>query len=94
MSSLRAILARAILPPMSWQQQPSNAFNVLDLDELRKRLRKMSDNDLIKFGKDCAFLCSPKQDFGKPPDKVWSVQLTEARAEWRRRHTNPSAGNG
>jgi hypothetical protein len=58
---------------MSWQQQPSNAFNVLDLDELRERLRKMSDNDLIKFGKDCAFLCSPKQNFGKPPDKVWSV---------------------
>jgi len=65
--------SRAILPRMSWQQQPSNAFNVLDLDELRERLRKMSDNDLIKFGKDCAFLCSPKQNFGKPPDKVWSV---------------------
>ena len=41
---------------------------------------------LIEYGKSCAFLCSPKQNFGKPPLEVWTVQLREARAEWRRRH--------
>jgi hypothetical protein len=68
--------------------------SALDVDALRIRLHKLLGNDLVKFGRDCAFLCSPKQNFGKPPDKVWSVQLTEARTEWRRRHPKPAASNG
>jgi hypothetical protein len=58
----------------------------VDIESLRARLQKMSDNDLVQFGKDCAFLCSPKQNFGKPPLEVWATQLKEARREWRRRH--------
>ena len=57
----------------------------IDLDAIRARLRKLSDIELIKYGKDCSFLCSPRQNFGKPPLEVWKAQLEEARAEWRRR---------
>jgi hypothetical protein len=58
----------------------------IDLDEIRAELYEMSDKELIERGKSLAFLCSPKQNFGKPPREVWAVQLKEARAEWRRRH--------
>jgi hypothetical protein len=63
----------------------------LDVGTIRARLRKISDSELIKYGKDCAFLCSPKQNFGKPPSPVWKTQLDEARAEWRRRHPTNQA---
>jgi len=57
-----------------------------DVERFRTELLKMSNQELVKCGKDLAFLCSPKQNFGKPPREVWAVQLKEARAEWRRRH--------
>lgn len=41
---------------------------------------------------DCAFLCSPRKNFEKPPLEVWAVQPKEARAEWRRRHPTDSEG--
>jgi len=58
----------------------------IDRDEIRSELCKMLDKELIERGKQLAFLCSPKQNFGTPPREVWAVQLKEARAEWRRRH--------
>jgi hypothetical protein len=63
----------------------------IDVDAIRARLRKLLDPELIEYGKSCVFLCSPKQNFGKPPLEVWTVQLREARAEWRRRHPVPFA---
>jgi hypothetical protein len=42
----------------------------VDLDELRARLRKMTDEELIRRGKAGRYMCSPQADFGKPP---WSV---------------------
>jgi hypothetical protein len=57
----------------------------IDLDELRARLRKMSDADLLAFGKAARNMCSPAANLGKPPRHVFVVQLQEARAEWRRR---------
>jgi hypothetical protein len=56
-----------------------------DLDRYRAKLREMSENKLIEEGKTLAFLCSPRQNFGKPPKEQWALQLIEARAEWRRR---------
>jgi hypothetical protein len=53
----------------------------IDLDELRTRLRKMTDEDLLRFGKAARFMCRDKS-----PREVFLVQLEEARAEWRRRH--------
>ena len=57
-----------------------------DFDAYRVKLASMSLEKLIEEGKTLAFLCSPKQNFGKPPKEQWTAQLKECRAEWRRRH--------
>ena len=62
-----------------------------DFDAYRDKLRAMSDKELRAEGKNLAFLCSPVQNFGKPPKPQWAKQLEEARAEWRRRHPKPGA---
>jgi hypothetical protein len=31
-------------------------------------------------------MCSAMANFGKPPRKVFVIQLEEVKAEWRRRH--------
>ena len=53
------------------------------LPKLRERLRQMSDEELIKFGKTVRALSAPQ--VGVTPDP-WKAQLQEARAEWRPRH--------
>ena len=55
----------------------------VQLQKLRERLRKMSDEELIKFGKDVRKLSEPRVSVTPDP---WKAQLEEARAEWRRRH--------
>ncbi len=55
-----------------------------DADEVRTRLRKMSDGQLLRFGKAAAFMCSPRANFNEPPREAFVIQLREARAEWRR----------
>ena len=52
-----------------------------ELEELRKRLRKMPDDELVRFGKAARFLCRDP----KCPE-VFKRQLGEAKTEWRRRH--------
>ena len=54
----------------------------IDLDELRERLRKMSDRELLRFGRAALDACKPHR--GNPPREL-SVQVEEARAEYRRR---------
>jgi hypothetical protein len=63
----------------------SVGFQPLQLEAVRARLRKMSDADLLRFGRAAASLCRPEQQFGHPPRQVFVDQLQEARAEWRRR---------
>ena len=58
----------------------------LDVDALRTRLRKMSDEELREFGKAARYMVSPTANMGKPPLPAFVLQLEEARAEWRRRH--------
>ena len=58
---------------------------VMDLNALRKRLARMSDAELRRFGQSARSLCSPGANFNKPPRDVFLIQLMEARAEWRRR---------
>ncbi len=53
------------------------------LQNLRERLRKMSDQDLIQFGKSVRQLCGNHVSSIRSP---FEVQLEEARAEWLRRH--------
>ena len=57
----------------------------LDVGALRTRLRKMSDEELRKFGEAGKYMVSPRANMGKPPLPAFVVQLEEARAEWRRR---------
>jgi len=49
--------------------------------DCKARLRKMSDDDLIRFGKASRSLCRHRDC----PD-TFKRQLQEASAEWRRRH--------
>jgi hypothetical protein len=57
----------------------------IDLAELRERLGKMNDAELLAFGKAARYMCSPAANLDKPPREPFLVQLEEARAEWRRR---------
>ena len=50
----------------------------IDLEQLQARLRKMSDEDLVRFGKAARFMGRDKE-----PRQVFVIQLEEARAEWR-----------
>ena len=63
-------------------------FNV---EELRQRLSKMSDEKLREFGEAARYMCSPRAMLGKPPLPVYTIQLEEALAEWRRRHPRSKA---
>jgi hypothetical protein len=60
-------------------------FQPLQLEEVRARRRKMSDADLLRFGRAAASLCRPEGQFGHAPRHVFVDQLQEARAEWQRR---------
>jgi hypothetical protein len=55
----------------------------VQLQKLRERLRLMSDEELVKFGKTVRGLSEPRVGFTPDP---WHAQLQEARAEWRHRH--------
>jgi hypothetical protein len=65
--------------------------DVVDLEELRARLRKMTDAELLRSGKDAKFMCSPGANFGKPPRECFLIALKEAQEEWRRRHPRNGA---
>ena len=52
-----------------------------ELEQLRNRSRKMSDAQLVRFGKAASNLC---RDPRCP--EVFKRQLEEAKTEWRRRH--------
>ena len=58
----------------------------VDLEGYRARLCKMTDEELIREGRAGRYLCSSTANFGKPPRKVFMVQLEEVKAEWSRRH--------
>src|ERR1700676_2454790 len=62
-----------------------------DLDELRVRLAKMSDVELLRFGNAAEYMCSLKANFNKPPGQPFVIQLEEARAEWHRRYPKTSS---
>ena len=52
-----------------------------ELEQLRTRLGKMTDAQLVSFGKAAGSLCRDP----KCPE-VFKRQLEEAKNEWRRRH--------
>jgi len=63
----------------------------LDVEQLKERLRRMSDDELVRFGEAACYMCSPKANLNKPALPIFALQLDEVRAEWRRRNSRPSA---
>jgi hypothetical protein len=57
----------------------------VELAQLRERLQRMDDAQLVEFGKAARYMCSPVANIGKPPLESFVIQLNEAKAEWRRR---------
>jgi hypothetical protein len=68
---------------------PGNQTTPFNVDELRERLRKMSDEQLRAFGQAAQHVVSPKTNPGQPPPGVFVIQLDEARKEWKRRKRQP-----
>ena len=66
--------------------------NGLDLDALRARLRRMSERELLSFGRAARYMCSPTANLAKPPRQVFVIQLREAAKEWGRRRRTPHNG--
>ena len=63
-------------PP--WGDSPDSAQftgDQVDLEAFRARFRKITDEELIREGKAGRYMCSPQANFGKPPRKVFVVQL-------------------
>jgi hypothetical protein len=58
----------------------------IDVEAIRARFRRMTDDQLLRYGRACRYMCSRWANFGKPPRAEAVVQLNEARAEWKRRH--------
>lgn len=56
----------------------------VQLQKLRDRLRTMSDDELIQFGRSLRNLCRVKRVSATPDN--FEKQLKEARDEWRRRY--------
>ena len=57
----------------------------IDLEQLRSRLSRMDDSELLRFGRAARFICSPEANIGKDPRPEFVIQLEEAREEWVRR---------
>jgi hypothetical protein len=60
--------------------------NGLDLEALRTRLRRMSDRELLQFGRAARYMGSPAANLGKEPHQVFVIQLRETVEEWHKRH--------
>jgi hypothetical protein len=56
----------------------SVGFQPLQPENVRARLSKMSDADLMRFGRAAASLCRPGEQFGHPPRQVFVDQLKAA----------------
>jgi len=61
-------------------------FNKFDADKEREKLRKLSDEELIREGKAARYMCAPSTNFGKPPRDVYVIALRLCIEEWRRSH--------
>ena len=59
--------------------------NVVNVAQLRERLRKMTDRQLRECGTDLRKLCKSARRRAEEPELELVIQLEEATAEWRRR---------
>jgi hypothetical protein len=63
----------------------------IDIERLRVRVRGMTDKQLRQFGKAARYMVSSDANMGKHPLPAFVIQLEEACAEWRRRHSRKSS---
>ena len=56
----------------------------LDIPRFRARIRKMSDAQLLRSGRNAAYMASPAASYG-PVRQTYIQQFEELRAEWKRR---------
>jgi len=68
------------------ENNPAFQISILNIDSLRGRLRKMTDEQLHDFGEAARYMTGSKGNLGKRLLVVYVLQLEEATAEWRRRH--------
>ena len=68
-------------------------FDKFDEEKERERLRKMSDEQLIREGKAARYMCAPSTNFGKPPHDVYVIALRLWKEEYRRHHPKQSVAN-
>lgn len=47
----------------------------INVEELRQRLRKMTDRELPRFGEAARFMCSKRANGMNPPRQAYIVQL-------------------
>jgi hypothetical protein len=59
-------------------------FDKFDEQKERRRLRKLSDKQLIQEA--AQYMWSPPTNFGKTPQEELVIGLQLCREEWRRRH--------
>ena len=64
---------------VSIQSDPEN------VEQIRDRIRKMTDQELREYGRSAASMADPRKN--RNPNPSFQVQLDEARAEWKRRHS-------
>ena len=50
-------------------------FTEFDEEKERERLRKVSDQELIREGRAARYMCSPAANFGKPLGDVYVIAL-------------------
>jgi hypothetical protein len=55
-----------------------------NIEEFRKRIQKMSDAQLLRFGRAARNMCDPKQSANGKAEAVHESQLVELRREYRR----------
>jgi hypothetical protein len=65
-------------------------FDEFDEEKERARLRKLSNEELIREGNAARSLCDPRGRNGKPPRVVFVIGLRSRKEEWRRRHAPPN----
>ena len=56
-----------------------------NLEQIRERLRKMTDLELRQYGRSARNMADPGKNFGTP-NPSFQIQLDEARLEWKRNH--------
>lgn len=60
-----------------WAMYPFTNDGASHLNDLRARLLKMTDAELLRFGKAARYMCSPAANLGKPRHQAFVVQLPE-----------------